>query len=45
MPGARKLTVGDPAPPFTVHASGGAAITMEEYRGGPLLLIFIRHLL
>ena len=40
-----KANVGDLAPAFCVLAPGDREVTLDEYRGGPLLLIFIRHLL
>jgi peroxiredoxin len=36
--------VGQPAPDFTVALSDGRTVGLADFRGRPLLLIFLRHL-
>jgi peroxiredoxin len=35
---------GDPAPDFAVQLSDGRTARLADYRGRPLLLVFLRHL-
>ncbi len=35
---------GEPAPDFAVTLPDGSATTLRDFRGHPLLLIFLRHL-
>jgi thioredoxin-dependent peroxiredoxin len=34
------LSVGDPAPPFTLPGTGGRTYSLSDYRGAPLVLAF-----
>lgn len=34
------LAVGSPAPPFTLRAVGGAAVSLADFRGRPVVLYF-----
>ena len=34
------LSVGDPAPPFTLPGTGGRDYSLSEYKGAPLVLVF-----
>jgi thioredoxin-dependent peroxiredoxin len=34
------LSVGDPAPPFTLPGTGGRDYSLSEYKGSPLVLVF-----
>jgi thioredoxin-dependent peroxiredoxin len=34
------LSVGDPAPPFTLPGTGGRSYSLADYRGAPLVLAF-----
>jgi peroxiredoxin len=38
------LRVGDRAPEFTLPRVGGGAVSLAEYRGGWVVLIFLRYL-
>jgi hypothetical protein len=38
------LDRGDPAPDFTRRTVHDETITLSDYRGAPLVLIFLRHL-
>lgn len=40
----RTLTAGQPAPDFTTTLADGTTRRLADYRGRPLLLIFLRHL-
>ena len=35
---------GDSAPDFTLDAVGGGRVSFQNFRGRPVLLIFLRHL-
>lgn len=35
---------GDPAPGFTLDAVGGGRVSLRDFKGRPVLLIFLRHL-
>ena len=35
---------GEQAPEFTLPAVGGGQVSLQGFRGRPVLLIFIRHL-
>ncbi len=35
---------GDRAPDFTLDAVGGGPVSLRDFTGRPLLLIFLRHL-
>ncbi len=35
---------GDRAPEFTVDAVGGGPVSLQDFKGRPVLLIFLRHL-
>ena len=35
---------GDSAPDFTLPAVGGGQVSLRDFRGRPVQLIFIRHL-
>jgi len=39
-----KHKVGQAAPPFALEDSAGRTHTLEQFRGGWLLLVFHRHL-
>jgi thioredoxin-dependent peroxiredoxin len=34
------LSIGDPAPPFTLPGTGGRTYSLSDYRGAPLVLAF-----
>jgi peroxiredoxin Q/BCP len=34
------LSVGDPAPPFTLPGTGGRDYSLSEYKGAPVVLVF-----
>ena len=38
------VQVGDAAPDFTLDAVGGGQISLQDFRGRPVVLIFLRHL-
>jgi peroxiredoxin len=38
------LKSGDRAPDFALTTVEGAPVTLGDYRGQPLLLVFLRHL-
>jgi peroxiredoxin len=35
--------VGDPAPPLELPLLGGGSFRLEDHRGRPFLVIFLRH--
>ncbi len=35
---------GDVAPDFTLAAVGGGRVSLRDFKGRPILLIFLRHL-
>ena len=35
---------GSPAPDFEVALPGGASLALADFRGGALVLVFLRHL-
>jgi mycoredoxin-dependent peroxiredoxin len=36
------VTVGDPAPDFTLNDASGETVTLSELRGSPVVLVFLR---
>lgn len=38
------IKLGDPAPPFNLTALEGQPVALSDYRGQPVLLVFLRHL-
>jgi peroxiredoxin Q/BCP len=40
---ARSPAVGDPAPGFDLPELGGGRLRLEDLRGRPLILTFLRH--
>lgn len=38
------LRAGDRAPDFTLEAVGGGHVSLRDFAGRPVLLIFLRHL-
>lgn len=41
--GSRAPHVGEPAPPLALPAIGGGGFRLEDARGRPLMLTFLRH--
>jgi peroxiredoxin len=39
-----QLKPGDLAPNFTLNTLGGQPMALGDYRGRPVLLVFLRHL-
>ncbi len=39
-----KIKPGDLAPPFTLTTLEGQPVALGDYRGQPVLLVFLRHL-
>lgn len=39
-----KLKQGDRAPDFTLTTLAGQSVALNNYRGQPVLLVFLRHL-
>jgi cytochrome oxidase Cu insertion factor (SCO1/SenC/PrrC family) len=39
-PGHSPIDVGDPAPPFSLHAADGSIVSLSEFAGKPVLLYF-----
>ena len=37
-------TLGAPAPEFQLPALDGSLVSLSDYRGRPVLLVFLRHL-
>lgn len=37
------VSVGDPAPDFHLERAQAGAVSLKDYRGRPLLLVFLRH--
>ena len=45
MSGALPLVrTGDRAPDFSLDAVGGGRVSLRDFKGRPVLLIFLRHL-
>lgn len=44
MPSLAGPGPGHPAPDFTLDAVGGGRVSLRDFRGRPVLLIFLRHL-
>ena len=42
-PPASVLRPGDPAPPLELPALDGAVVRLEDLRGAPVLVSFLRH--
>ena len=38
------VRAGEKAPEFTLPAVGGGQVSLGDFRGRPVLLVFIRHL-
>ena len=36
------VTVGEPAPDFTLTATDGSEVSLSGYRGRPVVLVFLR---
>lgn len=41
---ARELAIGQQAPDFTLPAAAGGHLSLAEFRGRPVLLVFLRWL-
>ena len=43
-PNRAAIREGEPAPDFTLDAVGGERASLRDFRGRPVVLIFLRHL-
>ena len=43
-PDPAALRAGDPAPDISLDAVGGGRVSLRDFRGRPVLLVFLRHL-